>query len=1237
MNKISKISIAASTAILGSAFFIGCGGGGSSSSSSISSSFGGVDGYIISLPEAATTASGKSTTSVGTKGKIVFSGTIDANDTVTIPASAIIDRNNDGKLDANDTAVGFVMKGPGDAEYITPLTTLALENNDTDLLKLAKTFDPVEEAKNITSEDNTTQAQAQAMIQLTEMVKTVVEASGSTNILSTIDTTAVTDDLNGTSGDDINVTAIAPAGYEDLVEAKSDTVTAVFDTLEAAEDEGINIDASSLMVQIFDGKQDVNDSVVENITGYYEDNATVFIASAAADIAKNSADTAMTAIDNISINNLKIGDDNIAFIDGSVTTDAIQRREVQYAEDTATYEIKFNVGNAISDLASLEDGDTKDVDLTVTLDDNNGNDISETVTLTIARDQNDTAAEYDATYSVIPSSSTYTEINGTEVTFDFASFISDNWWDDEYGVLDYILTFTPTEVNTSIVNSNENNISGQIDIGNTDYDKVNDDHTSLLLASDTSGNLSLDTTGTRSSAISWDSNDTSIMEDDGTLVGSILDRLEDQLVNLTATIVSGAETLTKEFRVTVNASTDENIVAYAKDNLIISDTDLINNIELDTNMTTDDGRWIANISWDSNDTSILTNTGEINATVVDRAVTLDANISRNSESDIKTFNLTVKADDTKIVDAAITDLNTTINTAYTLTDINSFISNLTLDTTGLYGSTISWESNDTSIVTNDGNITGRSYEAKDVTLTATVTSNEATDTKEFVAQISPYSNTELVTMAKSELKVGEYDNNETAIISSNLPLTTYNENYDVNITWSSTGDTDSTFTDVTNTTINRTDVQRDDVNISAYIFRDDVNMRKDFNASILASDNFILAQDVVLLDGIATAQASVAADATVNMPTTLTNGTTVVWSSSNESVITSEGVITPSAADQSVTLTAVISRGSEPDVTKEYSMTILADSDMQAVSIVKAAYDADYNSRSMDIDGSGDASIILLTTNTEGVTVTWTKDGYPVAGTDTIASLTTAQTISYVATFTSNAYAETSTAYTYTIAADSNREIGFSDAGITGAVTDLANGSTRDFSVTIVDGYDNVQAGETVTFSATSGTITTSVDTDSNGVATATFTATAEAAASVTATYGSSLTANFTVVADPYADLANLILYDAAYTTTLTKKFQFSGKAGDFSDVSSITVSSDVDVTDTTPITNATQMTVYIMKNSTTDTANYIAFKLDTASSFYGDKSVIIKFTSGGNEYGITMDITADDTDTKYVQATLIQ
>ena len=69
-----------------------------------------------------------------------------------------------------------------------------------------------------------------------------------------------------------------------------------------------------------------------------------------------------------------------------------------------------------------------------------------------------------------------------------------------------------------------------------------------------------------------------------------------------------------------------------------------------------------------------------------------------------------------------------------LTLVSQTVSNLTLPTIGLKGSTITWESLNTEYITHSGVVT-RGEETVTVTLIATVTYSEVSETKEFLVKV----------------------------------------------------------------------------------------------------------------------------------------------------------------------------------------------------------------------------------------------------------------------------------------------------------------------------------------------------------------------------------------------------------------------------------------------------------------------------------------------------------------------
>ena len=513
------------------------------------------------------------------------------------------------------------------------------------------------------------------------------------------------------------------------------------------------------------------------------------------------------------------------------------------------------------------------------------------------------------------------------------------------------------------------------------------------------------------------------------------------------------------------------------------------------------------ISWESNE-SIFTD--ETNSTISidglteERHVELRATISRNGETNTTIWtDAIISPSDQIIVDtvlAALTiDTNVTWNTDSSINLPSS-----------LYGANITWSSDNNDIVSTNGDIDFTTA-TQSTTLTATITSNiqeSVTDTKEFVVTVQPDDRL-IVADVNSSFTLA------TEVTGETLALETTGA-YDSSISWATNDATVITSTgDVNLTTTDRP------VKLTATITSNlvqEVSATKEFDIVVKASDALILEDVNASLDvngGLVNVDQGFALQTQGNYDSTIS------WiSNSGAIVINHDGngtTITQTHENQIVTLTALISSG-DINTSRSFDLNVSADPDMAAVYAVRTAYDTEYNAYTMDINTTtGYASIELNTQNDAGVTVTWTKDGNPTdAGVDSIASLITSQDVSYTATFVSNNYSETST-YNYTIPADTNRAIAFSSAGITGATTNLVNGSTREFSVVLEDGYGNVQAAKDVTFTATSGTINSTATTDVNGVATATFTATTVGSASVTASYGSELTANFNVITDPLA------------------------------------------------------------------------------------------------------------------------
>jgi len=140
------------------------------------------------------------------------------------------------------------------------------------------------------------------------------------------------------------------------------------------------------------------------------------------------------------------------------------------------------------------------------------------------------------------------------------------------------------------------------------------------------------------------------------------------------------------------------------------------------------------IDWTSSDPAVVATDGTVTRPAVgepDAQATLTATLRRGTVTDTRSFEVTVLAefDDARIVaDAAA---------ALTVHDVDDVRGNLTLPTTGADGTTVTWASDDPTVVGTDGVVHRPAPGAggTTVTLTATVTRNAASATREFTASV----------------------------------------------------------------------------------------------------------------------------------------------------------------------------------------------------------------------------------------------------------------------------------------------------------------------------------------------------------------------------------------------------------------------------------------------------------------------------------------------------------------------
>ncbi len=184
-----------------------------------------------------------------------------------------------------------------------------------------------------------------------------------------------------------------------------------------------------------------------------------------------------------------------------------------------------------------------------------------------------------------------------------------------------------------------------------------------------------------------------------------------------------------------------------------------------------------NISWASNGSSIVSTAGAVTRPSFssgDALVTLTATISKGSESDTKDFILTIiKAPQTDAeavaADKAVLDI------IYASGDSAlSVTGNLTLVATGPCETTITWSSDDTDVIADNGTVTRPAYSSEDapVIMTATISKGIESDTKDFDLTVikAPQTDAEAVAADKAVLAITYAPGDSASHVTQNLTL-----------------------------------------------------------------------------------------------------------------------------------------------------------------------------------------------------------------------------------------------------------------------------------------------------------------------------------------------------------------------------------------------------------------------------------------------------------------------------------
>ncbi len=173
------------------------------------------------------------------------------------------------------------------------------------------------------------------------------------------------------------------------------------------------------------------------------------------------------------------------------------------------------------------------------------------------------------------------------------------------------------------------------------------------------------------------------------------------------------------------------------------------------------------------------------ANFIGRAPYLADNYFKGKVADFRLYNRALSASEVADVSNGIAaDIVAMDKSALTLGDLSSVISKITLPTAGENGSTITWASSNTSVVSATGDVTRPKYPETDklVTLTATITRGSVKDTKVFSVTVKAMQQGEdpIIELAKRQLLIRNADDIRGNIT---LPKSVVVNGVTVNLAW----------------------------------------------------------------------------------------------------------------------------------------------------------------------------------------------------------------------------------------------------------------------------------------------------------------------------------------------------------------------------------------------------------------------------------------------------------------------
>ncbi len=437
--------------------------------------------------------------------------------------------------------------------------------------------------------------------------------------------------------------------------------------------------------------------------------------------------------------------------------------------------------------------------------------------------------------------------------------------------------------------------------------------------------ITLPTNGVEGSTITWTIKSGTAIDNAGNVSRP---NGENKVVTLEAMVEKNGVSSAREFNLTVIALSGGSLPEQVEEDKVVllinyAEGDNINSVTKNLELSKVGAINSSDISWSSSDINTIS-IGEIildnfNTSVTrpnfgegDKEVTLIATITKETESQTKEFVITVK--EKEGVDAEMIALDKTkISIIYSGEDsINAVRNNVSFMYTGSEGTSVTWSSNDTNIISID-DVTGivvrpkLGEEDKGVKITATLMRAGLTETVEYnltVKEETEANNLELMELDLAAIDIGYRFSDNAESIKTHVILPTIGENGSA-IIWSSNNLAISN-----NGTVTRGE---NDVNIilTAVVSNGDESGTKTFALTVKEKELDLLHQlgsDALAVEIIyGQGEDSTLVKSNIELAVVGANGSIISWSSSHENIVSDVGVVTTSTTPINVTLMAAIS------------------------------------------------------------------------------------------------------------------------------------------------------------------------------------------------------------------------------------------------------------------------------------------------------------------------------------------